>query len=1086
MRPETTWLNQIIAGASAIDERMSGQLVFDEKQFGTVSARKALDKWLLAMSSKNAGAKDPLSLFGSSEDEALKLFGNYKLKENSPLPDWSESLRSIINEISEIKKSGLDIFDPGYYGWPEPKESAFQHFFHPCVLYARKKLKALSGDKYFLLSGASHATLEQELIRSLLNISSLLLYVEFTMFKSAENDNSSCFYCFSSFANDGSNGLYKKFIEEQYSGGFIKIFTEYPVYAKLISRLCLQWIVNRFEFIERLSADLADIEKLFNSNKAAGVVVQIDTRVSDPHNGGKTAHIIKFSSGAKIVYKPKCIETEKIYNECIEMLNELGMPLKMKTFKTLCRKEHGWSEFIEYAACNNIDEMKKYWFRCGEFLALQYLLGGTDCHFENIIVHGQHPVLIDLETLFSHQKQSIGGAGNDAENDYSGAMDQMTDSVLHTLLLPVWVRGASNKWFDVSGFGGEEPESSFETKEWVDINTDNMNYKSVIYKRKPRNRPALKNKVSVLEDHRDDFMKGFEEMYRFLAENKNSILSKNSVFKKFNGIKVRCVMRATKIYALLLAGSFTPDNYRDGALYSLAFMPLLKMAVQGGQKKPLWHLAQNERNMLENNDIPYFAVSTASNKIKFPHMKKEVKFFSKPSFNEFVRRLKKFGEKDLEKQILFIKGALYTKKAHIPVRVESAGGKPLKKAVAKVHSAKFYIERSVEIAETIENAALRSNDKTISWLAPVLETESQRYRLMPLGHDLYGGMPGTALFFAALYKVTRNLKYKDLALETISAILNILKKEKFRTLITEFGAGGIAAPVSLAYTLVKISELTDGPNLIDDALKVSSFIDNESISSDKNYDIIAGGAGTILCLLKLHEASGDEPLIKKAAAIGKYLLSSRVKTKNGRAWKNFTDSCLAGFSHGAAGIAYALLKLYKACGDNKFKVAAVEAIGYEKSIFTSSGGWPDLRTDTARTDNYINNTWCHGSAGIGLGRLAALDILDNDDIRRDIDSAINFITNAHPGPIDHCCCGDMGRAEFLFYAGQKTGRPELIKLAFKIISLMAERGVKNKTYMISCPDGSCNPSFFQGLSGIGYHFLRFNFPDMIGPVLTLE
>jgi lantibiotic modifying enzyme len=100
--------------------------------------------------------------------------------------------------------------------------------------------------------------------------------------------------------------------------------------------------------------------------------------------------------------------------------------------------------------------------------------------------------------------------------------------------------------------------------------------------------------------------------------------------------------------------------------------------------------------------------------------------------------------------------------------------------------------------------------------------------------------------------------------------------------------------------------------------------------------------------------------------------------------------------------------------------------------------------------------------------------------------AIDLVSGARLSAIDHCCCGNMGCAEFLFYAGQKTGRTELKKLGLNIISLIAERAEKNKYYMISGPGGSCNLSFFQGLSGIGYHFLRLNFPNQIGPVLTLE
>ncbi len=1093
MHIKTGWFDRIAAAADTIDQRMSARLVFDETEFDIGEARKYLSKWLSSMSSKRSAAIDPLSLFGLSEDEALKLFGNYKIKENYPLPEWTEALRAIIDEITAIKKSGGDLFDHGYLGWPEPQNKAFQHFFYPCVLSARKKIKNKCGGKYFLLSPAAHAALEWELIELLSGVSCLLLFVEFTMFKNSRSDYPSGFYCFSGLEEDNSDGLYKEFIEEQYNGGYIKIFTQYPVYARLISQCCLQWGENTFEFIERLSADLADIAELFNSNKAAGKALEIKAGMSDPHNGGKTVLIVKFSSGLKIVYKPKCIETEKIYNESIERLNELGIALKLKTFKTLTRKTYGWSEFVEYAPCESLDEVKKFRFRCGELLAIHYMLGDTDCHSENIIAHGQYPVFIDNETLFCPRKplqtDNIG-----LENAYAAALNQIEDSVLKTLLLPVWIESSPNRWIDVSGLGGEnEGEKAFEVREWSGVNTDNMRFKSVTRSEKRYNLPVYKNRTFALEEHLDDFMAGFKEAYSFLAANKNTILAPDSSFNKFNGLKIRMVFRATKVYARLLTSSFDPDNYRNGAVYSLSFMPLLKAAISGGPGKPLRELARAERGMLENGDIPYFTISTASNKINFSSedknedKDKEVIFFADPSYEEFVTRLNNFSESGLATQLSFIKGALYIKKTHIiAVENSAADDEPLNVGPSKTRTHDFFIEKAVNIARTIEESAIRADNKTISWIAPLLEPKSQRYFLSPLGSDFFGGASGVALFFAALYRITLNSKYKNFALETAYSALETLKKERAGSLTKTTGVLGISTSASLIYALIKISELTDNCELIDAAVKISGYAGLDAFHSDRYYDIIAGGAGTILCLLKLYETTGGKDILAKAAAAGKHLLSSRVETGCGRAWKNISDSCLGGFSHGAAGIAYALLKLYKACGDKKFKAAALEAIKYEKSIFTREGGWRDLRFESADGENRLNNSWCHGSAGIGLGRLAASDILDNDNIRRDIDHAIDLVSGARLSAIDHCCCGNMGYAEFLFYAGQKTGRPELKKLGLNIISLIAERSEKNKHYMILGPGGSCNPSFFQGLSGIGYHFLRLNFAEQIGPVLTFE
>ncbi len=61
--------------------------------------------------------------------------------------------------------------------------------------------------------------------------------------------------------------------------------------------------------------------------------------------------------------------------------------------------------------------------------------------------------------------------------------------------------------------------------------------------------------------------------------------------------------------------------------------------------------------MLENSVIPYFTISTASNKSNFPSedkgKEKEVIFFADPSYEEFVTRLNNFGENALATRIFY-------------------------------------------------------------------------------------------------------------------------------------------------------------------------------------------------------------------------------------------------------------------------------------------------------------------------------------------------------------------------------------------------------------------------------------------------
>ena len=79
----------------------------------------------------------------------------------------------------------------------------------------------------------------------------------------------------------------------------------------------------------------------------------------------------------------------------------------MKSLKVINRSDYGWVEFVEQRPCLNQQEANHYFQRAGVTACLLYLLNGTDCHYENLIAHGEYPVLIDLETLMHHETRYI-------------------------------------------------------------------------------------------------------------------------------------------------------------------------------------------------------------------------------------------------------------------------------------------------------------------------------------------------------------------------------------------------------------------------------------------------------------------------------------------------------------------------------------------------------------------------------------------------------------------------------------------------------------------------------------------------------
>jgi len=195
-----------------------------------------------------------------------------------------------------------------------------------------------------------------------------------------------------------------------------------------------------------------------------------------------------------------------------------------------------------------------------------------------------------------------------------------------------------------------------------------------------------------------------------------------------------------------------------------------------------------------------------------------------------------------------------------------------------------------------------------------------------------------------------------------------------------------------------------------------------------------------------------------------------------RAWPTQEGKLLTGFSHGTAGIAYALLRLYEVTDEVAFRAAAEQAFAYEHSVPAPQTG-----------------SWCHGAAGIGLARLGGLGALDTDLVRADIEIALETTLRQGVQSIDHLCCGTGGQAEFLLAASTRLARPELAETAWQWASQVVRQARQSGNYAVGPSIAQSQgiparfwPGFFQGLSGIGYWLLRQALPGQIPAVLLWE
>lgn len=212
-----------------------------------------------------------------------------------------------------------------------------------------------------------------------------------------------------------------------------RLFFQYPV----LKRLVMQWITDFTTHVimlyQRLEEDLNDIVRMLG--KAPGRICMIDGGDSDLHQG-RCVHMITFENDMKIVYKPRSLKLDQIWQDYLQDMAVAGGLDAFKTPWILQRGEYGYEEYIERKPVGSEDGFAKYFRRCGFLLGVSYALQGNDFHAENLIACGDCPVLVDLET-------GVRACGNTIFSDVKNPASQRYrfDSVMRTNLLPFLTMG---------------------------------------------------------------------------------------------------------------------------------------------------------------------------------------------------------------------------------------------------------------------------------------------------------------------------------------------------------------------------------------------------------------------------------------------------------------------------------------------------------------------------------------------------------------------------------------------------------------------------------------------------------------------
>jgi len=376
------------------------------------------------------------------------------------------------------------------------------------------------------------------------------------------------------------------------------------------------------------------------------------------------------------------------------------------------------------------------------------------------------------------------------------------------------------------------------------------------------------------------------------------------------------------------------------------------------------------------------------------------------------------------------------------------------------------------------------------------------------GPALYQGTAGIALFFAELFAVTADFnarRYSEGAIRYARAHLSPPAPSQF---------GFHTGRIGVAYVCARLATITgDGQHAEAAAAILDGQFGLEHL--DSGLDVIAGAAGAVPALLLIDKWLGLSQAVESAVRLGSHLVNRAQCLPAGWAWPIFERTAaapLTGLGHGAAGCGHALLELAAATGNSGFRYAAARAFAYEASVFdAASRNWPDFRnheldrlisTEAGRLElrrgaarggprpgytPHYNTLWCHGAAGIGLTRLRAYELTNDEACEMEARIAVDTtMRNLDPASSDCLCHGTLGNCETLLTASSLLRDSVWRNRAEEVIQERCERCDRGETWRCGTVGRRPDPSLMLGEAGIGHFLLRLHSPTTVPSVLLLK
>jgi type 2 lantibiotic biosynthesis protein LanM len=822
----------------------------------------------------------------------------------------------------------------------------------------------------------------------------------------------------------------------------------FPVLGRWLATVTRQLCDNGARLVARLARDAGDIgAELFGEPIVAFESVSLGR--SDVHAGGCSVAMVdaRLASGlVSFVYKPRCLRSEQAMQGLLRRLGDDGV-LGFALHRVLVKDGYGYEERIptDRNRVASPEEAAQVYEELGGFLAMFYILGGSDLHYENVMVADAHVFICDCETAL--------GTVLAAQEPATGTV---LDSVYRTGLLEWPLPATEDVVLRLSACsGGESYEIPFALPRLQDGPALAVRYETGIHiDENAPNRIHLDGQVVEARDFETAILRGFGKVHDWFRDTEYASRCVSSLFA---GTEVRLVARATQVYAQLLMGARHPRCLTEPLEVDVVFGRLLEAPhrwdAQGlaaaAEACSLWQL-----------DVPTFASLADATELLHDHATPVAVDLERSPLQLALDRIAALSTEDRRRQVGYISASL---------------------SLAEVQSPAF-VTTALDYAQLVGDelcTLLDDSQRPARWTAGASDPETDGVE-----GSLYYGSAGAALFLAYLDAIKPQERVRRAAEAALTHSLSCACE----------GMGAFEGLAGQIYVLVHLHALWGAPELLASAIERSRELET-LIDSDRAFDVLGGSAGAIVVMLGLAGASGEG--LDVAHRCARHLLRHAERAETGLSWApRQRDDALAnltGLSHGAGGIGWALIAVGATTGCEEYVDAGRHAFAYERLHFDEDRrDWYDLRTSIVEMmggGRHFANAWCNGASGIGLTRLASWVALgESDDALLDetylaLSATLrNFTTLGN----DTLCHGRSGNAELLLRFARVRNEP-----AFQLEANMHAQASWRR--LATTPEWPREEDGHQplsglmlGIAGVGLHYLRLAHPERVPSPLVLD